>query len=78
MPLNRTAKEICTKFIRNAILHSSFAISVTRIGLVFLKSGTAVLFGTLGFTILDKHSIRFFLARTFVPSEPHKQKENFN
>ena len=32
MPLNRTAKEICTKFIRNAILHSSFAISVTRIG----------------------------------------------
>ena len=32
MPLNRTAKEICTKFIRNAILHSSFAIFVTRIG----------------------------------------------
>ena len=32
MPLNRTAKEICTKLIRNAILHSSFAIFVTRIG----------------------------------------------
>ena len=32
MPLNRTAKEICTKFIRNAILHSSFAIFVTRVG----------------------------------------------